>query len=141
VGHNIVPWVGCEQRLSTPRAVSRPAIPARLRLGVEVQREGAADPAQHGRSAPLCLPKRELGRFLQRIEDSDRTARERAAAAAHQAAALAAKEAAKASDAAEAREAAAQAIVLPAGTRRASFRAGMSYVSDASHRACPAEEG
>ena len=31
----------------------------------QVQREGASDPRQHGRTAPLLLPKKELGRFLQ----------------------------------------------------------------------------
>ena len=100
-----------------------------------MQREGAIDPRQHGRTAPLLLPKKELGRFLQRIADTDKHARERAAAALAAASARAARAAAAATDAQQARAAAAQVEMVPAGTRRACFHAGMSYVRDKVSRA------
>ena len=68
-----------------------------------MQREGASDPRQHGRTAPLLLPKKELGRLLQRIADADKHERERAAAGR----ARAARVEAAATDAEEAQAAAA----------------------------------
>ena len=75
-------------RLQRAMLLATPALDAAQLLGVEVQREGASDPSQHGRTAPLLLPKKELGRFLQRIKDAEKLNRERAAA-------LLAKEASK----------------------------------------------
>ena len=66
----------------------------------------------------------------QRISDTDKHTRERAAAAGAATSARAARAAAAATDAEEAQAAAAQVEVVPAGTRRACFHAGMSYVRD-----------
>ena len=66
----------------------------------------------------------------QRISDTDKHTRERAAAASAATSARAARAAAAATDAEEAQAAAAQVEVVPAGTRRACFHAGMSYVRD-----------
>ena len=103
-------------------------------LGVEVQREGAVDPQQQGHAAPVILPKKELGRFLQRIADAQKRERVQAEAIrareAESAARAAAREAAAADDASAASAAARQATVLPAGTRRSAFKAGLSYVQD-----------
>ena len=95
-----------------------------------MQREGASDPRQHGRTAPLLLPKKELGRFLQRIADAEKHGRERAAAARAATSARAARAVAAATDAEEAQAAAELVEGVPAGTRRACFHAGMSYVRD-----------
>ena len=71
----------------------------------------------------------------QRISDTDKHTRERAAAAGAATSARAARAAAAATDAEEAQAAAAQVEVVPAGTRRACFHAGMSYVRDKVHSA------
>lgn len=127
-------------RLLRAVVLATPALSREMKLGVEIQREGSADPQQHGHTPPLTLPKKELGRFLQRITDTLKRDRERAEAARAKEAAEAAKVEAEATDAAEARAAARQATVLPAGTRRSSFRAGMAYVRDTAHRTWLEEE-
>ena len=120
--------------------LATPALDAAQLLGVEVQREGASDPSQHGRTAPLLLPKKELGRFLQRIKDAEKLNRERAAALLAKEASKAARAAAAATEVEEAQAAAAQVEMVPAGTRRACFHAGMSYVRDKAHHAWLLEE-
>ena len=57
---------------------------------------------QHGRSAPLALPKKELGRFLQRITDTKKRDCEREETARAKEAAKAARVEAEAADVAEA---------------------------------------
>ena len=75
----------------------------------------------------LFLP---FSRFRQRITDTAKLSRERAAAARAAAGARAARAAAAATDAEDAQAAAAQVEMVPAGARRACFHAGMSYVRD-----------
>ena len=113
-------------RLKHATLFTTPASDARLCRAIELQREGSADPRQHGRTPPLWMPKRELSRFLQRISDAaqkEEARRQRAAAAV--AAAREKKAAAAAAAAVAAANAPEASAVLPAGTRRAAFNAGM----------------
>lgn len=49
--------------------LATPALPNELMKAVDIQRDGATDPVQHGRTPPFQLPKRELNAFLERIAE------------------------------------------------------------------------
>ena len=50
--------------------LTTPAISPTLAAAVNLQRDGAVDPAQRGSEPPLTLQKRELASFLQRLGGS-----------------------------------------------------------------------
>ena len=60
------------ERLLKAVVLATPAMELPLLKAVDLQREGATDPLQHGKTPPILMPKREVVRFLERIGDFDK---------------------------------------------------------------------
>ena len=112
------------------RARPRPALLTTLPLTTLYRHSPANTTTHHTLLPTLYCYSPHYSCHCQRISDTDKHTRERAAAAGAATSARAARAAAAATDAEEAQAAAAQVEVVPAGTRRACFHAGMSYVRD-----------
>lgn len=67
------------ERLLKAVVLATPAMELPLLKAVDLQREGATDPLQHGKTPPILMPKREVVRFLERIADFDKAQTKRAA--------------------------------------------------------------
>ena len=65
------------ERLLKAVVLATPAMEMPLLKAVDLQREGATDPQQHGKTPPTFLPKREVVRFLERIAEYDKAKEER----------------------------------------------------------------
>ena len=65
------------ERLMKAVLLATPAVPFEIVKAVDVQRDGALDPTQHGQSRPITLQKRELNRFLDGIKEYESLLRQR----------------------------------------------------------------
>ena len=94
-----------------------------LLRAVDIQREGAADPAQHGATPPIAMPKREVTRFLERIADFEKE-REKAEAKREEERTAAEMKKADAVD---------ESAIIAPGTKRSNFRAAAEMLQDAQY--------
>ena len=67
------------ERLLKAVVLATPAMELPLLKAVDLQREGATDPLQHGKTPHILMPKREVVRFLERIAEFDKEQTKRAA--------------------------------------------------------------
>ena len=116
--------VPSSERLLRAVLCTTPATEPKLAAAVRLQREGASEPEQQGRTPPTTLQKREAARFMQGLAEHAGAVRAQEAKRAQEAAATQVEAELASGDAVD------ESAVLPAGSKRAAYAAVMAEYED-----------